>query len=126
VSDSGELLRYIGAQLTDLKRSFHRDGRHWHPAVESIRLLANSGQFGSQLDGIPNLNDDRLVLTYEDAGRRLSVSERTVKRLVASGELPAVKIGGSSRVTVDDLDAYVQSLDRRRGAYEQEEVFGAA
>ena len=43
---------------------------------------------------------------YSRAGaiaRNLNVSERTVRRLIASGELPSVKIGGTRLVANEDL-----------------------
>jgi excisionase family DNA binding protein len=57
---------------------------------------------------------DVLVVTYVDAGRRIGgVSKRTVQRLVASGALPAVDIGGSPRIRVADIEAYITSLGPR-------------
>jgi excisionase family DNA binding protein len=46
----------------------------------------------------------------------LGVSDKTVWRLVASGELPSVKIGQARRVVPEDLAAYIARL--RRGASE--------
>jgi excisionase family DNA binding protein len=43
----------------------------------------------------------------------LSVSRATVERLVFRGELPIVKIGGSTRYDVGDLDNYIE-INRHR------------
>ena len=43
--------------------------------------------------------------SVEDAAKYLGVSRATVERLVYRGELPIVKIGGSTRCDLDDLDA---------------------
>jgi excisionase family DNA binding protein len=43
----------------------------------------------------------------------LSVSRATVERLVFRGELPIVKVGGSTRYDVDDLNNYIE-INRRR------------
>ena len=51
-----------------------------------------------------------LTLTYEAAARRLGVSARTVRRLVADGALAAVSIAGARRIRTADLGAYVDSL----------------
>ncbi|HEY2466706.1 MAG TPA: helix-turn-helix domain-containing protein [Terracidiphilus sp.] len=39
----------------------------------------------------------------------LQISERTVFNLLASGQLPSVKIGGSRRIFTDDLKALARS-----------------
>lgn len=44
-----------------------------------------------------------------EVGARLSLSTRTVARLVADGELPVVRIGRLVRVTPADLDAFIAS-----------------
>jgi excisionase family DNA binding protein len=38
------------------------------------------------------------LLTVAQAAERLAVSEKSVRRLIAAGKIPAVKIGGSVRV----------------------------
>lgn len=48
-----------------------------------------------------------------DAVRLLSLSESTVKKLVAAGELESVKEGGRRLVVVASIRAYVE---RRRAA----------
>ncbi|MGI9120540.1 MAG: helix-turn-helix domain-containing protein [Acidimicrobiales bacterium] len=50
-----------------------------------------------------------LAVSYETAGRLLGVSARQVRRLVASGALPVVHVGGagSPRIRVEDLEAYL-------------------
>ena len=54
------------------------------------------------------------AMNYETVAGRLAVSERHVRRLVAQGDLPMVKIGGASRITEADLQAFVASLERSR------------
>jgi excisionase family DNA binding protein len=121
MTNSDETLRYIAAQLTYLKRVYQRNSQWWPPALEAIRLLANGGQSRPEFDG------DVWAYDYEAVGKRLSLSVRSVRRLVASGLLPTVSIGGSTRITRDDLEAFVSSLDRRRfvDVKEQEEVRSA-
>ena len=52
------------------------------------------------------------LLKPTEAARFLAVSERTVKRLTARGELPHVRVGGSMRFVMADLLAYVASQRR--------------
>lgn len=48
-----------------------------------------------------------LALSYADAGRLIDVSESTIKRLVAAGELCAIDVGRSRRVPVSEVERYV-------------------
>ena len=43
-------------------------------------------------------------LTIREVGELLKVSERTVRRWIGAGQLPAVKIGRSVRVRQEDID----------------------
>lgn len=52
------------------------------------------------------VDHDRL-LKIKDAADRLAVSPATVSRLIASGALPAVKIGKLVRIRPADLTAFV-------------------
>lgn len=90
-------------------------GFHWPPELESVRLLAIGGQSRPILDANAEIGD-RLAVSYDVAARQLSVSVRTVRRLVASGELPRVDVGGCQRITTADLEAYVEGLRRERTA----------
>jgi excisionase family DNA binding protein len=49
---------------------------------------------------------DSATLTMEDAAKRFDVSTRTIKRLLAEGELQCTRIGRSVRFSEDQLDAY--------------------
>lgn len=44
-----------------------------------------------------------VLFTYAEVSERLRMSERSVRRLVATGELPAVELGGLRRVHHEDL-----------------------
>ncbi len=53
-------------------------------------------------------------LTVATVAELLSVSELTVRRKIATGEIPAVKLStagrGAVRIPEDDLDAWLQSI----------------
>lgn len=53
---------------------------------------------------------DRLLITKGEVAERLSVSVRTIERLVATGRLQQVYVERSARFRVKDLEAYVNSL----------------
>jgi excisionase family DNA binding protein len=51
---------------------------------------------------------DVKVLTVAEVASMMRVSKMTVYRLVHSGELPAVRVGRSFRVTEDDVNDYLR------------------
>ena len=57
------------------------------------------------------------LLTLPQAAQDLSISKRTLERLIAAGDFPApVKIGRSSRVPRTDLASYLEKICLQRGA----------
>ena len=83
-------------------------------SLDRLALLARNGQGRTEPVEPDELAQDGgmpLMFDYDDAARLLSVSPRTVRRLVASGELPAVTLTpGTRRILRSDLEAYAQSL----------------
>ena len=57
---------------------------------------------------IKNKDTVRQLLTLSDVAEILQCSEKTVKRRVATGDLPVVRDGRLVRVHPDDLDRYVK------------------
>ena len=55
----------------------------------------------------PDISDVKF-LTIAEVAAMMRVSKMTVYRLVHSGELPAVRVGRSFRVTEDDVDDYLR------------------
>ncbi len=56
----------------------------------------------------------RLLYTVPDAAWQLSVSERTMRRLVADGDVEAVRLGRRLLVPHDALVEYVERLRATR------------
>ena len=54
--------------------------------------------------------DDQLLVTPEEAARRLSVGRTTIYELMSSGELQSVNIGRCRRVPVSSLSLFVNKL----------------
>ena len=48
------------------------------------------------------------LLTPEEAADFLSVSGRTIKRLVSEGSLPAIRVRNSMRFKLQDLELYIE------------------
>jgi excisionase family DNA binding protein len=67
------------------------------------------------------------LLTISEVALAMKVSERTVRRLIKSGDLPAYRVGGRGqlRVEMSELERYVEAHRVRAGklpAAEDEEA----
>ena len=57
----------------------------------------------------PNATTTELdLLTYQQAARRLQVSDRTVWSLCKRGDLPCVRVKSSVRIDPADLAAFIE------------------
>jgi excisionase family DNA binding protein len=78
--------------------------------------VSSSSSFNSSSQASLPASDHRDLLTLPSAAQRLSISKRTLERLISSGAFPQpVKIGRSSRVPRSDLARYLDQLCRERG-----------
>lgn len=110
--------RHLEIALRTHRVKVERNGGAVPESVQLFERLArfrvSGGQDGSLPGDSTGAPDDQGVtprlLTYRQAGDALTASESTVKRLVAAGDLPAVRIGGAARIRIVDLDVYVASL----------------
>ena len=59
---------------------------------------------------------DELLVSIEEAARRLQVSRSTLYLLIQRGELQSIKIGASRRVPVAALDEFVARQRELQGA----------
>jgi excisionase family DNA binding protein len=62
----------------------------------------------------PSLNS-KAAYTVAEAASLLSISRASAYRLIDLGELPTVKIGRLRRVTADQLESYLKTLEDRYG-----------
>ena len=100
------------------QRQRRADGLQPDPEVSDFTAAlagARRGLAGTPLD-VPlqptdseDMTSPRL-LTYSETAARLSVSERQVKRLIASGLLRRVRVGAAARVHTDELTDYLTTL----------------
>ena len=56
--------------------------------------------------------EERLLLTVKQAAERLALGRSMAYRLIQTGALRSVKVGGARRVLVSDLEDFVQRLHR--------------
>jgi excisionase family DNA binding protein len=91
------------------------DRPHSHPILAGLdgpTLLA-------QRESLVTERRPRRLLPIAGAADYLSVSRATIERLVHRGELPIIKVAGSTRYDVEDLDDYIavkRSRNRNRTA----------
>ena len=55
-------------------------------------------------------SDARLLITVEEAARRLSIGRSHIYELVVRGMLRSVRIGRSRRIAARDIEAFIESL----------------
>lgn len=123
--DTRQLAAHLALALARHENACARDGIRTPSEVTTIRelltraatdrqeptLLATSS---TDLDSGCVVNNP--VLTIAETARLLSVSKRTVERLIASGALVAVRMGSAAtRVRRIDLDAYLAGLSHPTG-----------
>jgi excisionase family DNA binding protein len=90
----------------------------WEPALARLLEAATRlEELARRLEQVPA--QEPLALSLANAARALEVSERTVQRLVADGELDTVRIGRLVRVTADSLRQYLRRQAEREEAREQ-------
>ncbi|MEI8147065.1 MAG: helix-turn-helix domain-containing protein [Alphaproteobacteria bacterium] len=62
------------------------------------------------------VTESQALLTFTEAGRRLGVSGRTVRRQIDAGRLQSLKIGRAHRIRPEALDAFLNASERTRSA----------
>jgi excisionase family DNA binding protein len=99
-----------------LSRRCREDGRALPPGLSAMAEMTRPDNTGPPRPSIDlgHLSGDAgpvtpLAVDYEDAARMVGVSSRQVRRLVASGAIPVVHIGGagSPRIRIEDLRRYL-------------------
>ena len=108
------------ARALDDHRRWCRANGHTMPAdlVQLVGLLASNGQSRTTSPAVDDLTDTgpmTLAYTFSEAGALLGVSERTVRRLVAAGELRSISVASSPRIHREDLEHYAQALREKDG-----------
>ncbi len=57
---------------------------------------------------------DELLISVEEAAHRLSIGRTRTYALIASGELPSLKIGRSRRVALADLESWIEEQKKEQ------------
>jgi excisionase family DNA binding protein len=72
-----------------------------------VLFTATSGHLPEDADSRGHRGTVQLQCSYREAGEVLSYSERHIRRLVASGQLRAVRSGNVVRIPFAELEAFV-------------------
>ena len=114
-----EFLTHLAVALTRHARRLRQDRLSVPPAIDELASVlvhcARMRPAATLMDEEELATQDgavarRLLVTKAEAAEYLSVSVRTVERLVAAGQLPLLHIERASRLRLVDLEAYVDSL----------------
>ena len=114
-----DILRHLTFALSGHLRRLHQEGlpvpRELNELTSFLVHIARTRQYppvsaDDRATGHDDQMPDRLLITKGEVAERLSVSVRTIERLVATGRLPQVYVERSARFRVKDLEAYVNSL----------------
>ena len=86
-----------------------------HTAEEVAQLVSQ------QVEAVLNKHQSEKgnLMDVSDVAEFLKVSERTVYRLIASGELAPIKIGTASRFTNEQIDSYLRSQAGHSSRYKR-------
>lgn len=57
----------------------------------------------------PPTAPDKRLLTLRETARMLSISERTLRTVTRSGQLPIIRMGRAVRVDVRDIEAFIEA-----------------
>jgi excisionase family DNA binding protein len=118
-----EVVAHLALAMSRHLRECRRDGLAVPSSVEAIAAAlhdvyalfpATSRQASPTFDDLgpgPHAPPmDTPLLTKREVGHALRCGVRTVERLLASGALPSVRVGGACRVRREDLESYVAGL----------------
>ena len=116
--DGGDFLAHLAVALGLYARRLRSEGLAVPPLVLEVAEWAGDcarnrqtatvlDAFAARLDG-PHMSPR--LLTKADTAQVLGVSVRTLERLAATGALVPVRVEGSVRYRVTDVDAYVSGL----------------
>jgi excisionase family DNA binding protein len=107
---------HLVVAISEYRRRLRRDHITEPPelAVLAGSLLSrvSEGQAGSLLaERLPDRESagvPRRLVNYGEAAEMLACSASTIKRLIAAEELTPVRIGGTPRLAIADLDALIE------------------
>lgn len=100
---------HLAVAVTKYKAELRRNGRRAPDELDALLEALSASLRGQERPILAPepLPRDPLLMDYSEAADVLRVSARTVRRLVAEGKLPPVRIGGRSLIRVADVESFV-------------------
>jgi excisionase family DNA binding protein len=80
------------------------------PELDQLLSLVSGGQGLTEPPPVLRSGDDPgmpLALTFDDAGRLLEVSARTIKRLVDAGKIRSISVGHAPRIPREEIERFI-------------------
>jgi len=82
---------------------------------ELVKLMGLGGDFDFDVSPVtdashtpPPENSQQLLLTTEQAGHALQIGRSHLYTILARGEIKSIKIGGSRRIPMTELERYIE------------------
>ena len=110
-----DALRLLEGKLAGTKRRLEPGTIELRRVAERSGVIRSDHRVAARGD---DAHDDAVLglLTYDEVAHRLHVSEPTVRRYVAAGRLPIVRLGRAVRVRPQDLAAFIEALPAERNS----------
>lgn len=111
-----DLARHVANALAGYRRAYLHDGQAPPPDVTRLihaakKVAARSGQLATSGGG--TADDDLVIafaLSYRQAATVAGVSERTIRRRVRAGALPAHRLGRRVLIAAPDLFQHLEEV----------------
>jgi excisionase family DNA binding protein len=78
----------------------------------SVRERLGETRRASSDGGVHDQWEEPLAVTYSEAAQTLSVSKRTISRMIQRGELTPVTVGGVKRIPTSELTRITEQKER--------------
>jgi excisionase family DNA binding protein len=106
---------HLAAALRDRQRALRRDGRTLPPRLTELAagLIGPQAATAGRKSPTPATTTkvgDAWLMSGSQAARLLGVSDRTLRRRAAAGDIPSVLDGNHRRYRRTDLERYVKQL----------------
>jgi len=123
-TDGRVILAHVGSAMTEHVKAVSRNGGTVPPEIAAlldVLLALMDSATPSQREtplrapaASPHARPmESLLLSRHEAARVLKRSLRSLDRAISAGQLPAVRVEGSTRIRRRDLEAYVERLPSR-------------
>lgn len=103
--------RHLARALEQHRRWCRDQAIPWPAELDQLLSIVSGGQDGTKSLTVGDLPDDAgvpIALTYDEAGRLLECSARTIRRLVTEGKLRSITVGAAPRIARTELERFVE------------------